>query len=360
MNKKGKPFFTYEDKQKVKNNLRAILTYYGAEESSPNWTCLKSRHKTPKNDLSVKENVCCCHCGLKGDSFNVIAEIEGYDVYKDFSKLVERGLQILNCDPTNEVTINKNNNKQIKAENSIKKQYKDIQNFNLTNIITENYKKTKTWQYKYFYSRGITSLNIFSKYKIIISNPKNVFPLQLLPQFYNLYAYRNIIPVWEDGKVVNCILRRDDKYSQNNAKVLNLKNLPLKICNLDYIKYAKDNDIIFITEGIFDGLTFEQMKYKCIVLNSTSMVNTFITYIKSYNVLLVQRKIKFIICCDNDSAGEDAIQTLDTNIRKMGIMCFIMRLKGYKDANEFYLKCEKDFFSHEIRKIVNNVKNFNK
>jgi len=328
----GKSFFTDKDKQYIKDNLEKILLYYGAippKTQKGNWTCLKSRHKTPENSLTVKENICCCSCGIKGDSFSIIRNMDGLD---DFYEVVEKGLNILGCDLSTR-DRSQPEHKQTKVE--IKKKQYDI---DLTNIISEYYKNMQEWQYKYFYKRGIYNTKLFNKYKILIENPVKIFPKEILPDSKRLYMYRNIIPVWEGDKIKNCILRKDDKFSNTGLKVLNLKDIPLKIFNINYLYKVKENDFLFITEGIFDCLSFENFGYKAISINSVGMINRFIDKVIYNKTHLMENKIKFIISFDNDKAGIEGSNKLDEMLRKLGLTSYCFKLRNYKDINEFYIK----------------------
>ena len=358
--------FTEAQKDQVRNNLEKILTYYGAKEGKYNWQCIPYRHKKPDNDLSIKGNVCCCHCGLKGDSFNVIAELEGYDIKKDFYKIIEKGIEIVGCqNPTINYTYSKTKrNKSNKNNESTKeKEFKNV-NHNLTDIILQYFKVSK--KYYYFYRRNIKNDKLLKHYKIICDDPRKIFPKELLPQVYNLWSYQNIIPVWEDKKVVNVILRRDDYLNKKNKKTLNLKGLGLKIWNAGYIRHSQKNDIFFITEGIFDALSLECIDCKGISLNSITMINKFLDIIKEFIDQLRENNVKFFICFDNDlrntekpnkkMPSEIAREKLDFELRKMGLHCFILKLNEYKDINEFHNKKPKTF-KYEILKAIDFGRN---
>ena len=356
--------FTEAQKDQIRNNLEKILTYYGAKEGKYNWQCIPSRHKKPDNDLSIKGNVCCCHCGLKGDSFNIIAELEGYDIKKDFYKIIEKGIEIVGCqNPTIYYETRRNkSNKNVES-----KEFKNIEyNLNLTDIILQFFPLSKA--YYYFYRRNIKNDRLLKHYKIICDDPRKIFPKELLPQVYNLWSYQNIIPVWQDGEVVNVILRRDDYLNKKNKKTLNLKGLPLKIWNAGYIRHSQKNDIFFITEGIFDALSLECIDCKGIALNSITMVNKFLDIIKEFIDQLKENQVKFFICFDNDPRNpekpnekmpsEIARESLDEGLRTLGLKSIILKLNKYKDVNEFYMN-NAALFREEIYKAIKFIKNVN-
>ena len=69
------------EKEYIKSNLKRILKYYGLKENpGTNWDCLEERHSNNKRKIKVTNDYCCCHCGIKGDSFNVIQFFERYSL----------------------------------------------------------------------------------------------------------------------------------------------------------------------------------------------------------------------------------------------------------------------------------------
>jgi hypothetical protein len=358
--KKQRKIYTQAQKDQIRNNLEKILTYYGAKEGKYNWQCIPYRHNKPDNDLSINGNVCCCHCGIKGDAFNVIAELEGYDIKKDFTLIIEKGIEIVGCEnPTINYTYKTNGNKSNKNNESTKeKEFKNVDH-NLTSIILQYFSLSK--KYYYFYRRNIKNDKLLKRYKVICEDPRKIFPKELLPQVYNLWSYQNIIPVWEDKKVVNVILRRDDYLNKKNKKTLNLKNIPLKIWNAGYIRHSQKNDMLFITEGIFDALSLECIDCKGIALNSITMINKFLDIIKEFIDQLKENQVKFFICFDNDPRNplkpnkkmpsEIAREQLDKELRTLGLKSVILKLNKYKDVNEFYM--DNSFtFKEEIYKAI--------
>lgn len=346
--------YTNEHKQMIKNNLEKILVYYGAIPSYgiKNWDCIPSRHQNPKNNLTVKGNICACHCGLKGDAFNVISEMEGIDL-KEFPKLVKKGLEILNEDikPTRSYYKNKSYNKSNRLE---RQQNLDINDTNLTSIINQNFKKAKKDQYEYFYNRGLTNLDIIRKHKIIVSNPRKIFPTKILPGVNNIWSYEYIIPIWKKGKVVNCILRRNDKKSSLNNKTMNLKGYNLEFLNSDYLQM--NFKYLFICEGWSDALTFENLGYEAIAINSIVMINSLVQEIKRNLNNFVNTR--FYIAFDQDrdqngiNWGQKAAKSLLKQLKEIGLLAFNLKIKEpYKDINEYFVG-DSEAFKKSISSLI--------
>lgn len=218
------------------------------------------------------------------------------------------------------------------------KAYKEI---DLTSIINSYY-NNNSLDIKYFAQRLIVDLNtenfdrIISDGLMMSTNPKDLFKnnLDLLPNLSNINSYEYIIPVRESGKVVNCILRRNDAKSKDNAKTLNLKGLEVKLFNADYLKHSEK--LIFITEGIFDCLSIECLGYKSICLNSINMASKLIDLIK-ININTC-KDTKFILALDNDDKGEKATNKIIEQLKELGINNYRLSFnRKYKDINDYYV-----------------------
>lgn len=106
--------------------------------------------------------------------------------------------------------------------------------------------------------------------------------------------------------------------------------------NREYITIEPGaNKNIYLCEGIFDALSIEEMGKKAIALNSTSNVNKFIEYMKQYPTA---SKYNYILCFDNDTAGEKATNEMQTALKKLNISHAVLEIpKDYKDVNDWYV-----------------------
>jgi replicative DNA helicase len=228
-----------------------------------------------------------------------------------------------------------------------KEQPSQTVNVDLTSIIQDNYNINKSIDY---YSKRLLNNNKYlndemlvenfdklaTRYKFLTGPPQEILKKAegIVPKFNNISAYEYIIPVWENGKVVNCILRRNDEKSTGNQKASNLKNLPVKFFNADYLK--NKNKIIFITEGIFDCLSIEMLGHKSISLNSVNMSNKLLELIKEN--IGICRNTKFVIALDNDKKGIEYTDKLIKGLSELNIKAVKFEMdKNYKDINEYYL-----------------------
>jgi hypothetical protein len=345
-----------KEKQIIKNEIRNILIYYGltpGKTDRQNWTCRSDRHNSPVGSLSLKNNICCCACGIKGDSFCVISEMENLDIKRDFDKIIEKAKSILNINNSDSyaqqaTTINVVN----PLDNRINKitNYDFVIKYNLTDCITKAIKKQNLKDYRYYFNRGITNIKVLSKYRILSCNPQKVIPNELLPNLHNIWAYTNIIPVWKNQEVVNCILRRNDSLSTLNNKIYNLKGLPLEIFNISYLSKCDKDDVIYITEGIFDCLSLENYGIKSICLNSVTMYRRLLDSVKINQEYLRRNNIKLMTCLDNDEVGKKYSEIIRDELKSLCIKNNILHLSGYKDINDF-LVSDKKLFEYNIKKF---------
>lgn len=352
--------FTEEEKIKVLDNLENILLYYGARPGKSNWFCIPGRHAKQDEELTVavkgNRKVCACHCGVMGDSLKVIAFMEGYNLRYDFPKVLKKGLEILGSN-----IVNSSSNNYQAAINKVKEIKNHNINYDLTKIITNYFKKMDKNNYDYILiDRGIDNIKLIKKYRILVENPIKVFPKKILPwvrlddETYNLHAYRYIIPVWHKGKVVNCILRRDDNISNKGKKALNLRHLPTSIFNIGSLEKHTKKHMFFITEGIFDALSFENPEFSGVTgisINSCVMVNKFLEKVKNNVNQLKENEVIFVCCLDSDERGKQWTEKLREGLNDFELKNFALDFSPYKDANEFYIKDTKIFLNKTFQLI---------
>lgn len=107
----------------------------------------------------------------------------------------------------------------------------------------------------------------------------------------------------------------------------------------------KDNETVFITEGIFDALSIIEAGAAAIALNSTSNADLFIKQLEQQTTAAT-----LIICLDNDEQGKKAAATLKEGLTRLNISYVTADISGdYKDPNEA-LTGNKDAFIDAIKK----------
>lgn len=258
----------------------------------------------------------------------------------------------------------KNTDIQKEVKTVPKRSAKTTKEIDLTSIINDYYTSNKS-DYLYFGERLLKNFEycertitdnfdkLLSSNKFLVGDPREIFKdnMNLIPGLNNIDSYIYVVPIWENGKVVNCILRRNDKKSTENVKTLNLKGLEQKLFNSDYLKQSEK--LIFITEGIFDCLSIESIGYKSICLNSVNMTQKFVNLVKEN--LNTCKDTKFIIALDNDIHGIKTTKKLSEELENLNIINFSLTVDSkYKDINEYYLN-DLDGLKEEIEICTKNI-----
>lgn len=106
----------------------------------------------------------------------------------------------------------------------------------------------------------------------------------------------------------------------------------------------RDNQTVFITEGIFDALSIIECGAAAIAINSTSNVEKLIKQLEKETTLAT-----IILCLDNDTAGKAAAGRLKEGLERLNISYVDADIAGaYKDPNDALVK-DKDSFLQAIR-----------
>lgn len=196
---------------------------------------------------------------------------------------------------------------------------------------------------KYYKSRGLTEDTI-KRFKLATAD--NGFN-DLISEYPALksksnkqHLYKYVLPILDSqGNCYNFIteIANRKEIDTYNSKYKKPTGLTSQIFN-EY--YLKDNTpkTIFITEGIYDALSIEQLGYNAIALMGVGQTRL-LNIIKQYRPAL-----NIIMMLDNDTAGKSATKTilnmLNTlsmeNIKYIDSMDIIKKynLEQYKDANQ--------------------------
>lgn len=183
------------------------------------------------------------------------------------------------------------------------------------------------------------------------------------PLFSNKYRTPNydnrdiFIPLFNySNECERILLRSKDPSPEQKKKEIQLMLIQggIDIWNIqDLIR--DDINYIFITEGVYDGLSFKEInqQFGVISLPGVKKYKKIIKEIKK-NLNICKSK-KFIIATDNDKAGEEYSHKLEAELDALGIQHTAFDLKHYKDANEFLVK-NKIGFMLSISKALKNLK----
>ena len=196
-----------------------------------------------------------------------------------------------------------------------------------TETIIELYNKQTDKDKEYFFNRGIGT-ELINKYKLCIGDINKLNP--------KAYGNRAIIPVWENGEVT----RWNSRALEENPKIKYMKSPGKSVYfNAEYLKTAEPGDVIVITEGEFDALSFETIGFNAIAIQGVQNYDRFIETARKDIILLT--------AFDTDDAGQS--KTGGNSIKIPG---------DYKDINE-WLQTNKDEFRENITMQIKKFKNKN-
>ena len=223
------------------------------------------------NDNYYKSFSGCCK---GGDILNYMQEVE----HLDFKEAKEKLYKITNTPLEDYKPSFKKEEPKPKTD---AKELEAINNFVMTEY---NKMQNKDELIQYLNNRNI-SQDAIEKYHLFISKDDKG-------------TKRVYIPLIEDGKAIAFIGRAIDKDATLRYK--NSKGT-IQPFNLNYIKEkAKENEAIYICEGVFDAISIEEQGKKAISLNSTQNKAKLIEAIQE-NIDTAKEYI-YIIASDNDEA----------------------------------------------------------
>ncbi|HHB2094286.1 TPA: DnaB-like helicase C-terminal domain-containing protein [Bacillus cereus] len=207
----------------------------------------------------------------------------------------------------------------------------------------------------YFLNRGL-SIDVIDKYKLgSVSDETLKFFQDERGASYYLGMYRYVLPINDHFFITR--LDEDKTSSPDAPRYRNFGEVDL--LNKHYIK---DDEIqfIFVVEGCFDALSIETLGYKSIALNSVSNASKLIKEIKINEEDARQKQ--FILLADNDEAGKQLEEYLQSNFKKMNMSLHVAALANYKDINEYLItdsEGTEGFLEQQIDKCINGNSAFN-
>lgn len=252
----------------------------------------------------------------------------------------------MSANVSNNTNKNQHQNKQEEARKEAEKQ-EYIRNqkrqFIIDNLAHQS-PENKQKVYEYMQSRGI-SKEIADKYHLFISNA--VYEDKSTG---TEGTSRIVIPIYYDNEPMSYVARALTEV-EGRAKALNSAGTQIPL-NIDYIskELKKDEDkCIYVCEGWADALSFEDIGKKAIALHSTQNINKLKDFINTNH--FTASKYIYMLCCDNDEAGQKANSELAEYLQEKKISYHKVNIpKEYKDINEWYIATgDKDIF----KKLLN-------
>ena len=113
----------------------------------------------------------------------------------------------------------------------------------------------------------------------------------------------------------------------------------------NFVSFKKAEKPIFITEGEFDALSFEEVGANAVALGGVSNIRQLLEKIKEVREGTGTFNNFLLLALDNDNAGRVATEKLREELDKENIENYILNniYKEYKDANEFLVSDRQGF-----------------
>lgn len=122
--------------------------------------------------------------------------------------------------------------------------------------------------------------------------------------------------------------RPAEELSDQEKKYSKMKEGYVALFNMNAIYHMSQP--AFIVEGEIDALSIIELGYNALALGSTSNYRKLIDFAKDY-----KPEQPLLIALDNDKAGADTAEKLETGLREAKIEAYIVDITGdYKDPNE--------------------------
>ena len=188
---------------------------------------------------------------------------------------------------------------------------------------------------EHYTSRGLT-LETIKRFKLGYAAKGLNSLLQAHPEHQSRQSkeslYKYILPFSTRGKACYFVAEISDRGQTDdfNGKYAKPKGLTQPLYNEDMLQDPPP--AIYICEGIFDALSYEQLGARAIALLGTSHTRL-IDLVRRY-----KPKTQFIIALDNDEAGKTTATKLAAALKEAGAHGITDMPKGGKDANEVLQK----------------------
>ena len=210
----------------------------------------------------------------------------------------------------------------------------------LTDLIIENVGSFNEREYEYLINRGVGEMTILSNKLLGLSSITDKEHLRILgatvhPILRNflddgLKGGGIVIPLFENGKLVNCSIR---KISLENSDTKTLKySLACPDVPVWGLEQMKENSEIWLTEGIFDMIAVNKMGK-----NGVSCSSAMWSGIQIYQVLQ-KNPSNIVIVADNDVVGLRTASILKDLFEYYLIQTRVLVSKFAKDAAEHYFQ----------------------
>jgi replicative DNA helicase len=375
-------------KKYIKEQLGAYLKLLGIDPRH-NFHCLNPNHndKTPSMAYKQDKNYCHCFgCQETYDTFSLIGAVEGLN---SFPEQFKRACEIFN------VSIDNSAEREFRAPMRTGKPVIPVQaqpveqekaidektNPDFTEQVERAHRAllANPSALKKVACRGLSE-EIIRKYKIGYSEGGYnalIEGVQGIQPSYGKEDYKIVLPYPDDtGRYRYFSLEIwnraavDNRTGKPKRKYCKLKTqdgettITAPIFNERYIQRSQPNEVIFITEGIYDALSIEDAGGKAVALTGLA-VQRFLDLCRQY-----RPKCFFVVCLDNEQKDhtQKTAQGLAASLQDLNIRVAVQAVPDpYKDANEViqdsrealreYVTAQEENATAEIRREIEEYNN---
>ena len=353
-----------EAKKIINDKLNFFLEkLYDVTTTKGNFRCVSGDHADNEPSMGIslngegKSHAHCFACNANYDSIDLIARKHNLNVSNDddFIKAIEIGCEMLGIEldsytpsaqydfknfadhhPASTPTDTKVNTSVYPVKDE-KFPIEPCENFNSEVEIAHNNLMNNKDAFKHFSDRGLTSDTI-KKYKLGYA-PKGA--RDLLTEYPSLVnkcmysaSYPYVLPVINSIGIVNYLVFEIASRNEKSHKYIKPSNIGGLIFNERYL-YQRVTEPVFVTEGIYDALSVEEVGYRAIALMGVGY-NRLLQFCKAF------RHYTLILSLDNDERGTETIKKLSEELKNIGIK-HIIRQSLKKDFNEDLINDRETF-----------------
>lgn len=322
-------------KEQLKNCLVDYLERKGININKP-FKCLNPAHADNKPSMNYDKQRNKVHCFSCGADYDIIDLIQLEYGISNVADAFKKGYELFNIRVYDNNTYNTQHTDNTHNTHNTHKEVNTMSNPIDSKTVDEAALKayfdkchkalTKT---SYLKDRGISDrvANLFNigfdeNFKRSGVNWKGL----IIPTTDGSYVVRNTNPT------------DTDRYRKvGNSRIFNMKA-------------CEGTGPVFIVEGEIDALSIIEAGYNAIALGSTANAPKFISSLgidKPSNL--------FILCLDNDNAGQEAQEKIRAEMQRLNLKHFIANIAGmYKDANEALVK-DREAFITSLQDAINGV-----
>lgn len=367
--------------QQLKKILPQYLDMIGVLTNKP-FRCLNPEHddKNPSMSFDAKDgqHVKCFSCNVYWDIFDLIAlnelgaPVVNGKVEYSFSEAYNKALQLLGVqgkamtEKTSKTEQNYTQNEQkMEQQNTLNrqneyiiKQANHLLDTQYMNNVKANEAQVESHRIgiEYLQRRGISEKTAMKFHLGALNNW--VSPTALSRGNNPQGTPRLIIPTGQFSYIARDTRKNIPENEKSYAK---MKEGQVHIFNEQALDHLNNNEPIFIVEGEIDALSImETGTAQAIALGSVANIGIFMNAVRRAQKRTPENKFypTFLIALDNDKAGQQAINQLTAQLRKVkGAESYVVQIaRGHKDANEA-LVADREQFTQDILNVLRDPSN---